>query len=203
MPMRVGDLGYICGGRHPRHGSHRSGRDVDIIFYAVDAQGRATRGRGWVAYDRFGTPQGARRDEEMVFFDEARNWEFVERMVLDEEARVQWLFVSRGVKARLLRYAVASGADPEAIFRASLVLQQPSRSTPHADHFHVRIYCAEHERSLGCLDRGPTWPWHRRSLDEAPACIAASVRVGRLTDERVVRELSRDFGVDAPEPEGP
>jgi len=101
MPLRVGDLGYARGGRHPRHGSHRSGRDVDIIFYAVDAQGRATRGRGWVAYDRFGAPQGPRRDEEMVFFDDARNWELVEHMVMDAETPVQWLFVSRGVKARL------------------------------------------------------------------------------------------------------
>src|SRR5690606_12139398 len=53
-PLKVGDLSGPGGGAHPRHGSHRSGRDVDVIFYARDDAGQATRGRGWLAYDRFG-----------------------------------------------------------------------------------------------------------------------------------------------------
>lgn len=49
-----GDLSSPHGGRHDRHGSHRAGRDADVIFYATDAAGTPTRGRGWLAYDRFG-----------------------------------------------------------------------------------------------------------------------------------------------------
>ena len=35
-PLRIGDLSSPHGGQHPRHGSHRAGRDADVIFYATD-----------------------------------------------------------------------------------------------------------------------------------------------------------------------
>src|SRR5690349_12544640 len=53
-PMRVGDLAYRAGGKHARHGSHRNGRDADVIFHAVDAAGVPVQGSGFLAYDRFG-----------------------------------------------------------------------------------------------------------------------------------------------------
>jgi hypothetical protein len=107
-PLRIGDLSSPHGGRHDRHGSHRAGRDADVIFYATDAAGTPTRGRGWLAYDRFGAarePLEDGRPGRVFFFDDARNWAFVRALLLDPAARVQWLFVSSGVKARLLRYA--------------------------------------------------------------------------------------------------
>lgn len=167
-PLRVGDLSYQYGGRHPRHHSHRSGRDADLIFYATDLEGRPSRGRGWVAYDRFGTGvEPGERGGEVFLFDVARNWEMVRTLVLDEAAQVQWIFASRGLKSRLLAYAAEHETDREAIFRATWVLQQPSGGNPHADHFHVRVACGPEQRALGCRDRGPIWPWLADSMLKA------------------------------------
>ncbi len=171
-PLRIGDLSYRDGGRHPRHRSHRSGRDVDIIFYATDAAGRSTRGRGWLAFDRFGVARetvalgGGEPTNDLFFFDDARNWHLVRALLLDPEANVQWIFCSRGVKSRLLAYAIAHEQDAEAIFRAAWVLHQPSSGNPHADHFHIRFACTAEERAMGCWDRGPIWPWMRQAVEK-------------------------------------
>jgi len=174
-PLRVGDISSPGGGRHPRHGSHRSGRDVDVIFYVTDASGHAVRGRGWLAFDRFGvaretdTPEGLTPSDALFFFDDARNWHFVRTLLLDESARVQWIFCSRGVKSRLLAYAIANEPDPRAIYRATWVLHQPSSGHPHHDHFHVRMGCTPEERAAGCWQRGPVWPWIRGEEGEKPS----------------------------------
>ena len=176
-PLRVGDLSGPGGGRHPRHGSHRTGRDADVIFYLSDEFGRSVRGRGWLAFDRHGVALdttgllGAPANSLFVF-DDARNWHFVRTLLADEEAAVQWIFCSKGIKARLLRYAVALQEDPEIIFRASWVLHQPARANPHADHFHIRVACSPEDRLLGCFNGAPVWPWIRKQAgkpaDAAP-----------------------------------
>ncbi|MEM9863075.1 MAG: penicillin-insensitive murein endopeptidase, partial [Myxococcota bacterium] len=185
FPLRVGDLSSPAGGRHYRHGSHRTGRDVDFIFYATDLAGTPVRGRGWVAYDRFGIGvEPAEYGGATVRFDDARNWALVRAMLVDE-ADVQWIFVSRGLKARLLRYAAVHESDPEVLRRAAWVVHQPSHGNPHADHFHVRIACGAEQVALGCVDRGPVWPWfHDRTqkLDEPPR---------PLTDEEAVALITR------------
>ncbi|MBO6939551.1 MAG: penicillin-insensitive murein endopeptidase [Deltaproteobacteria bacterium] len=159
-PLRVGDLSYPRGGRHPRHGSHRSGRDVDLIYYATTPTGRPVQGRGWVAYDRFG--MGREPDEHggaHMALDVARNWHLVRTLLADEDAQVQWIFCSAGVKARLLEHAIANEPSRAIVFRAAWVLHQPRRAHPHDDHFHIRIGCGAEQRALGCQDRGPIWPW--------------------------------------------
>lgn len=182
-PLRVGDLSYQHGGRHPRHGSHRSGRDVDLIYYATDIEGHPVRGRGWVAYDRFGAGrEPSDRGGEITLFDVARNWELVRAFVLDEDAQVQWIFCSHGIKARLLEYAAAHEENTQAIFRASWVLHQPRGRNPHADHFHVRVSCGPEQRAMGCRDRGPAWPW----LADAMLKNAASPA---LDDDAVIQAL--------------
>jgi penicillin-insensitive murein endopeptidase len=185
----VGDLSSPAGGRHSRHGSHRTGRDVDVIFYVTDASGRSVRGRGWLAFDRFGVaretaaPGDGEPSNDLFFFDDARNWHFVRSLLTDPEASVQWIFCSRGVKARLLSYAAQHEPDPEVVFRASWVLHQPSRGHPHHDHFHVRVTCTADERLTGCYNREPIWPWLRAV--EKPA----DVHPAPLTDEALVEAL--------------
>ncbi len=187
-PLRVGDLSWPNGGRHPRHGSHRSGRDVDVIFYATDASGRSVRGRGWLAYGRHGVARetvatgAGGPSNDLFFFDDARNWAIVRALLSDPEISVQWIFCSRGIKARLLEYAMALGEDPEVVFRASWVLHQPSRGNPHADHFHIRVGCTAEEQSLGCINTAPIWPWIRND-SEKPATAA------ELTDEMMLRAM--------------
>lgn len=151
-PLRVGDFGAPGGGRHPRHHSHRSGRDVDLVFYQTDPAGRSRPPRT-AAFDR----QGRAREAPEVRFDTARNWALVEALLSDRTIDVQWIFCSHGVKAVLLAYAAEHSTDPDALVRASAILHQPSDGRPHDDHFHVRVYCSAEEATLGCLDAPPHW----------------------------------------------
>lgn len=202
-PLRIGDISYETGGEHPRHRSHRSGRDVDVIFYATDRAGRSTRGRGWLAYDRFGVARetvalgGGEPSNDIYFFDEARNWHFVRTLLLDPEANVLWIFCSRGVKARLLSYAIGHEENAEVIFRASWVLHQPSSGNPHADHFHVRFACTPEEQALGCWDNGPIWPWVRREVEKP-----ASGDPAGLDDAALLEALLGDMREDSVEVAG-
>lgn len=168
-PTRVGDLSFETGGRHTRHRSHRTGRDVDMIFFVTDAQGRSVAPGGWLAFSRFGLSvpsASSTRRGGTYFFDDARNWAFVRALLLDPDAAVQWIFVSRGLKTRLLEHALAHDPDSDALVRAAYVLQQPERAAPHDDHFHVRVYCTEEDRAAGCRDLGPRWPWLRPGVEE-------------------------------------
>jgi penicillin-insensitive murein endopeptidase len=163
--LRIGDIGAPHGGHHPRHASHRAGRDVDILFYVEDAAGRPVPSAGFVAFSRFGhafAPDGS-----LYFFDDARNWELVRTLLTDDTIEVQWIFVSRGLEVRLLAYALEHEHDPDVLFRAPYVLQQPENARPHDDHFHVRVFCSPDERAEGCRDLGPRWPWLRPAVEEA------------------------------------
>jgi len=166
-PLRVGDLSARTGGRHDRHGSHRSGRDADLIPYVVDASGRSAPGRGFLSFDRFGVAlMSTESDVDVVaapvgprMLDLRRNWLLVRTLLADEQAQVRWIFCSQGVKALLLQYGAAHEPDPELLVRASYVLHQPSEGRAHDDHFHVRVTCTADDRALGCDDYGPVWPW--------------------------------------------
>lgn len=170
-PMRVGDLSYRSGGKHSRHGSHRSGRDADVIFHATDAAGVPVPGSGFLAFDRYGvarapsSPDAPASLDQPIVFDVARNWHFVRTLLMDDASLTQWIFCSRGVKALLLQYAILHEPDPEALMRAATVLHQPSEGRPHDDHFHIRVLCSAEERALGCEEYGPVWPWLRDSVE--------------------------------------
>ncbi|NCQ59656.1 MAG: penicillin-insensitive murein endopeptidase [Myxococcales bacterium] len=185
-PLVVGDLSRDLGGRHFRHASHESGRDADVLFYAMDAAGRSARASGFLAYDRFGLgmPRQGEAPEEPRFFDDARNWALVRALIEDDASEVEWIFCARGLKARLLRYAARTGASRELLFRASWLLQQPSHGAPHDDHFHVRVRCTDRDQSLGCRDRGPEWSWLRQQgAEDAGESLADDFLVSALLDD--------------------
>lgn len=194
-PLRIGDIGAPDGGEHSRHHSHRSGRDADIIFYLHTVDGVSVHGRGWLAFDRFGVaretraPAGNAVSGGIYFFDAARNWHFVRTLLLDETARVQWIFCSKGIRNRLLRYALRHEPNPEVLVRAARVLHQPTNGNPHSDHFHVRILCGSSQRALGCIDHGPRWPWLR---DEDEKSAEAMPRAG---DAELLSWLGEDSDV--------
>jgi len=167
-PLRIGDLSSPLGGRHSRHRSHRSGRDVDILYYVTGAAGVPVEPRGRVAFSRFGVAPDPETGE-VVAFDDARNWHLVRTLLADPSIEVQWVFCSRGVKTRLLRHALALEPDRDLVARAAYVLAQPANAAPHDDHFHVRVLCTLEERALGCRDVAPIWPWLRARLDPSEA----------------------------------
>lgn len=175
--LLVGDISAEHGGFIGGHRSHRSGRDVDFAFFLSTPAGEPRAGFPLVLLDRLGAGV---RDDEPCRFDDARNWELVEALLTDAVAEVQWIFVSRGLKARLLAHALGHRRDPGLIERAAAVLHQPGDSARHDDHFHVRTYCPGGPAGDACLDTGPVWPWvSRRSAAAGSPPRAAA---GELLD---------------------
>ena len=170
LRLRIGDVASPFGGRHSRHRSHRSGRDVDILYYLASPTGVPVEPRGRVAFSRFGVAPDPDTGE-LVVFDDARNWHLVRTLLADPSIEVQWIFCSRGVKSRLLAHALAYEPDRALLARAAYVLAQPQNAAPHDDHFHVRVLCSVEESALGCRDVAPIWPWlraarHPREADD-------------------------------------
>lgn len=145
--LSVGDLSRRHGGDVDRHHSHESGRDADLGFYALDRRDKPFFGDRFVPF----TPQGLSTAVPGARFDDARNWELVAALLADPVARVSHIFVSTGIRARLLRYAERIGAPAALRTRAAELLVQPRRSPPHDDHFHVRIACPPAQRGT-CIE---------------------------------------------------
>ena len=176
--LSVGDISRPRGGRFSPHRSHRNGRDVDIAYYWLDADGNP-------AYpDRFVTvnPDGASRDAELgLRWDDARNFELVSALVSDQEARTQYLFCARYVKERILAEGRRRGAPDWLLERIETVLHQPTRGGAHRDHFHMRMYCAPGDLPR-CLDEAPYHAWLQQAPTQAaPQLHASAGRIAPLS----------------------
>jgi len=169
--LGVADLSPIAGGRSRWHRSHQSGRDIDLIFYSVDAEGQALDPptSEMIHYDAEGKAYAPRRTVyaeegwEKRRFDVERNWRLLESLLADPSVRIQWIFVSDGLRAQLLDHAVENERPTWAIEYAKVVLRQPADAPPHDDHFHMRIYCSRTDRFHGCVDRGPVWHHEKKT----------------------------------------
>lgn len=168
--LAVGDLSERDGGAVSGHRSHQSGRDVDLIYYALDEAGDPLPPDRHMAYYRSsGRADYARnpkwtKDIRVRYFDMARNWALVKALATDSEFPVSRIFVSHRVKRWLLDYAKAAGESPDTIATVRAVLKRPSDSKAHNDHMHVRIGCSTEDQGLGtCRDklarksRGSKW----------------------------------------------
>ncbi len=167
--LMINDLSAKEGGDIPGHASHRSGRDVDVMFYLLDANRKPRRGelipldpsgRG-TEYNDLEDPA----DDEAVMLDVPRTWKFVEALVLEEEAHVQRIFVVEHIRTMLLEHARRVGAPRRAIELFADLTCQPV--FPHDDHMHIRVFCALDDVKAGCEDTQPIYPWHRRHLAAA------------------------------------
>lgn len=171
--LGVADISSRRGGDITGHGSHESGRDVDLLFYTVDKRGRPLRppslemlhfradGRVFVPMsleEGYREPNYARRR-----FDDARNWGLVEALLTDPTIRIQWIFVSDPLRTRLLDWAVAHARPSWVVDYASVVMRQPRTSKAHDDHFHVRLYCSRRDRIYGCVDSEPLWQHEKKT----------------------------------------
>lgn len=170
--LGIADLSPRRGGRSKWHHSHQSGRDADILFYSVSASGKPLRPpeHEMIHYDEKGqayTPNAtiySERNWQQRKFDRARNWQLIEELLSDPEIRVQWIFVSDGLKKLLISYAQRKKRPQWIINYANVVLRQPEDAPPHDDHFHVRIYCPRNDRVFGCNDRGVVWHHEKKSM---------------------------------------
>lgn len=183
----IGDLGAKDGGRIPGHASHRSGRDVDLLFFALTPSGAPIESPGFVRYEADGLAVVPDADD-YVRLDVAREWLLVKKLVTDREIGVQFLFISRPLEALLMDYARARGEPLELQYRAQTVMLQPGDSLPHDDHLHLRIACSPEEVETGCSGGGPYWEW----LPQLPQ--------SRELDQALLEEIASDEPLEPLEP---
>lgn len=176
--MRVGNIGWRHGGDIPWSSSHNSGRDADLAFYVRrDSDGERVPAPDLVSFDS----EGLAIDEPGLRFDVPRNWELVKSLLTHPGTGIQWLFISKSLKEKLLAYARKNGEPLDLIEQAEKVLHQPTDAPPHNDHLHLRITCPKQDRLEGCLDYGPRWEWvdwHKRAL------LARSLELGRALEAK-------------------
>jgi penicillin-insensitive murein endopeptidase len=137
--MFVGDLSGRTGGHLDHHNSHQTGRDADVAFYVANSKNKPIPLKRFIAFDDAGNA----RDVPGAHFDEARNWALVEAFLKDQGATVRYLFITPGLRSRLLAYAAKKHVAKELVDRAATVMMSPADSDLHDDHFHVRIACPE------------------------------------------------------------
>lgn len=182
-PLTVGDLAREGGGEISRHASHRSGRDVDVLFYLRRESGEAfvpakaipldPEGRG-TDYGDLADPA----DDVPVVLDAARTWSFLAALLADESAAVQRIFVVEHLRRRLLDEARRVEAPAELVQRFAEITCQPG--FPHDDHMHVRVFCSAEDVAGGCIDAPPIYPWRTAALAKAGV---EPVLAGRGDDE--------------------
>lgn len=160
--LTINDLGLEQGGAIAHHGSHRAGRDADVLFYVLDSNGNPRAGIG-APIEPDGSGMDYRdlsvsEDDVPIRLDVPRSWAFVEALLEDPAALVQRVFVVEHVRTMLLAHARRVEASPATIARFADVSCQPSY--PHDDHFHVRFFCTSEDIRRGCTDSMPIYPWH-------------------------------------------
>lgn len=191
----VNDLGHAGGGPIPQHDSHQSGRDVDVLFYLLDAAGRPIPSVG-APLDPEGEGVDFRdlavaADDVPVRLDVPRTFRFVRALLENDGATVQRIFVAEHLRALLLEHARAISAPAAVVSRFEDVTCQPG--SPHDDHLHVRFFCAPDDIRGGCQDESPIYPWQRSALRAAGvAPVAARPREGRPRAPTTSPEAARE-----------
>ncbi|MBW2461100.1 MAG: penicillin-insensitive murein endopeptidase [Deltaproteobacteria bacterium] len=180
--LAVGDLSSEDGGPLAPHESHQSGRDADVAFYLIGADGQAVP---QALFQRVDADGRARRSGRRFTFDDARNWALLVAFVDDPMAEVQYVILAPHIRERLLEYGRRIEAPEDQLRRVELVTRRMRGSDGHDDHFHVRIYCSVGDRPQ-CLDRPPLHPWYYGT--PSPDAVAAA----RVADLQRAQRLRRD-----------
>lgn len=193
-PLVIGDLSARDGGKIPGHQSHRTGRDVDLLFHFVTPGGARVTAPGFIRVDTDGLARVPDTGQ-ILRFDTDHSWRVIRELVQAEEFGVQFLFVSRTIEALLVEYALALGEPLELVVRAQSVMLEPGDSMPHDDHVHVRIACTVEEALAGCTGGGPYWEWlpplpSPPPMDDAKLAALAALDPPLDTDERAPELLS-------------
>lgn len=155
-PLVIGDLSAERGGKIPRHHSHRTGRDADLLFYVTTPSGAPVQNPGFIRFDADGLAE--LEDGSFLRLDVPREWLLI-KTLLSSSPDVQWLFCSRAIEALIIDYARARGEEPALVWHAETVLLQPGDSLAHDDHLHFRLSCSPEDAVRGCDSGGPHWDW--------------------------------------------
>ena len=162
----VADLSGQGGGERAQfHRSHQSGRDVDLLYYMLDAGGKPFEPDAMHVFNA----AARATDGTGITIDVPRTWMLVKELITAPEAPVQWVFMYEPIARRLLDYAARAGEPEALIARARKTLKQPGDSARHDDHLHVRVYCSPADKPYGCIDIGPMELLAERKAELSPA----------------------------------
>lgn len=150
--LYLGNFSADGGGDIPYSVSHNSGRDGDLAFYMKDASNALVVPDTLLSFDK--NLKATASDGAQVTFDVARNWRVVEAIAKNGRGVVQYVFVSRPLRAALLAEAKRAKSDAAVVAFAAELMTQPGGALPHDDHFHIRLYCSEVDVESGCVDGG-------------------------------------------------
>jgi penicillin-insensitive murein endopeptidase len=192
--LGIADLSPRGGGPTPEHRSHRSGRDVDLLFYHLDENGKPVKATQMIKFDENGdsiapTSQATSQPAKTTAAEEPadsptsqpaepppvrkldvpRTWALVRALVLDPEVPVQWIFVGRPAARMMLMHARRKKEPEHLIELAASAMQHPPA---HMDHIHVRIFCSPSDLALGCVNTGSRRPPKKdtqKQIDSTPA----------------------------------
>lgn len=190
--LRLGNLSREGGGSIPQSASHHSGRDADVAFFVLDANGLPSAKPDLIPFDATGWFRSHDHEDPLfedlsLYFDAPRNWRFIEGLILSEAADLQYIFISHPLRDMLLAEARRRGTSPRILRDATRLLVQPAGALPHDDHFHIRIHCTDADLAAGCVETGrpgPRFQPDRRLRQEAIA-LAASLLDNPAPDLRV------------------
>lgn len=195
--LGVGNLGFADGKKIPWSVSHQAGRDGDLGMYATLPDGspwEAKKGSP-MPFFNFGEDLTARAQGAVVRFDVKRNFALVQALVEDPEARVQYIFVASWLKRALLEEGRRQGVSAQTLGRLGEVMHQPTDSNPHADHYHLRLFCTIEDRTYGCIDRAPPRSWVDPGDREHAEAVRKISAILEMPDKRheplVLRALDR------------
>ena len=168
-PVSIGDLSRPEGGDISGHASHRSGRDVDVLFYLLRDDGEPFVPSKFIPLDPEGrgTDYGDLSDpadDVPVRIDIPRTWRFVAAL-LAEDAAVQRILIVEHLRSALLAEAKRQGTAKDIVQRFAEVTCQPR--FPHDDHMHIRVFCSAEDVRAGCEDPKPRFPWRIAELEAA------------------------------------
>jgi penicillin-insensitive murein endopeptidase len=166
LPLHIGELSGAEGGDVSGHASHRSGRDVDVLFPLLDASGNSFHSKA-IPIETNGTgvdyqdlSEGL--DDIPVRLDIARTWAFIEAFLSHPDARVNRIYLAEHLRSILLEHGRTAGAEQAVLNLFGHVTCQPS--FPHDDHMHIRVFCSPQDIVAGCEDTPPVYPWHEQYL---------------------------------------
>ncbi len=157
-PLSIGDLSAKTGGRIPGHDSHRSGRDVDLLFFVTTPAGASVQSPGFVRFEGDGLAR-LEGSPDYVRVDIDREWLLLRSLLTSPDIGVQFMFVCHEIEALLIDHARARGEPDSLVWQAETVMLEPSDSLRHDDHVHLRIACSPEEAVAGCSGGGPRWQW--------------------------------------------
>ena len=171
----IGNLSRKGGGDIKMSMSHNTGRDVDLAYFTMDADGRPVDS----SYHKFGPDGHSRSAGGKYRLDVARNWTLVRALMTNDEFELQWLITAPYIEEMLLAHARSIGEAEDIVQRAERMMMLPGWAKLHDNHFHIRVLCSPEDWAHGCSNAGPVWPWATAmsgALDAASRSLSSELR---------------------------